>query len=139
MPDASDTPVRAPIVAVAATCDLGVLITKRRDGVPPWGFLTGKIELGESPADAAEREAIEEAGLYIRAGETIAERIHPVTKTLTYYMQATPVHGTDVSVHDAAELEWVGWLPLAEAAERMAAFGGMYPPVYDYLADLLSA
>lgn len=138
VPDASYVPVPQAIVAVVATCELGVLITKRRDGVPPYGFLTGKIEQGESPADAAVREAKEEAGLHIRAGEPIAERIHPKTKRLTYYMEATPVHGTDVIVGDTDELEWVGWVPLAEAAERMAAFGGMYPPVYEYLADVLS-
>src|SRR5207248_11239396 len=44
-----------------ATCAEGILITKRRDGVPPYGFLTGEIEPGESPADAAVREAKEEA------------------------------------------------------------------------------
>jgi excisionase family DNA binding protein len=136
-PDPSDAPVRQPIVAVIATCPDGVLITKRRDRIPPYGFLTGEIEPGESPADAAVREAKEEAGLHIRAGETLAERIHPETKRLIYYVAATPVHGTKVSVHDDRELTWVGWLSLAEAVARLEAGGGMYEPVRAYLARAL--
>lgn len=137
VPEASDAPIRQPVVAVIATCAEGVLITKRRDGKPPYGFLTGEIEPGESPADAAVREAKEEAGLTIRAGETIAERIHPKTNRLMYYMAAEPVHGNKVFVGDDHELAWVGWLSLAEADERFASFGGMYDPVHDYLVRML--
>jgi excisionase family DNA binding protein len=138
VPEASSAPIRQPIVAVIATSELGVLITKRRDGVPPYGFLTGEIEPGESPADAAVREAKEEAGLAIWAGEIIAERVHPKTNRLTYYMAAKPTLGNDVHVGDERELSWVGWLSLAEADERMAEFGGMHEPVHDYLARILS-
>lgn len=137
VPEASDAPIRQPVVAVIATSAEGVLITKRHDGKPPYGFLTGEIEPGESPADAAVREAKEEAGLTIRAGETIAERIHPKTNRLMYYMAATPVHGIKVFVNDDQELAWVGWLSLAEADERMAEYGGMYGPVHEYLERLL--
>jgi 8-oxo-dGTP diphosphatase len=138
VPDASSAPVRQPVVAVIATCAEGILITKRRDGVPPYGFLTGEIEPGESPADAAVREAKEEAGLTIVAGETIAERIHPKSGRLMYYMAARPVHGTKVFVGDTDELAWVGWLSLAEADERLAEYGGIYGPVHDYLERVLS-
>lgn len=137
VPDASSAPVRQPVVAVIATCAEGVLMTKRRDGVPSYGFLTGEIEPGESPADAAVREAKEEAGLTIRAGHPIAERIHPKSNRLMYYMAATPVHGTKVFVNDEEELAWVGWLSLAEADQRMADYGGMYKPVHDYLTHTL--
>jgi 8-oxo-dGTP pyrophosphatase MutT (NUDIX family) len=137
VPDASSAPIRQPVVAVIATSAEGVLVTKRHDGKPPYGFLTGEIEPGESPADAAVREAKEEAGLTIRAGETIAERIHPKTGRMMFYMAATPVHGIKVFVGDEDELAWVGWLSLAEADERMAAFGGIYEPVHEYLARVL--
>jgi 8-oxo-dGTP diphosphatase len=137
VPDASGAPIRQPVVAVIATSAEGVLITKRRDGVPPYGFLTGEIEPGESPADAAVREAKEEAGLTIVAGQTIAERIHPKSNRLMYYMAARPIHGTKVFVNDDRELAWVGWLSLAEADERLAGYGGMYEPVHDYLARTL--
>ncbi len=106
-------------------------------GSLPYGFLTGEIEPGESPADAAVREAKEEAGLAIVAGDMIAERIHERTNRLMYYMAAAPAFGHDVHVGDNDELSWVGWLPLDDAAEKMLAFGGMYQPVYDYLARVL--
>ena len=31
------------------TSDRGVLVAKRRDGIPPWTFLGGDIQPGESP------------------------------------------------------------------------------------------
>jgi 8-oxo-dGTP pyrophosphatase MutT (NUDIX family) len=135
--DASQVPIKHPIVAVIATCELGVLITKRRDETPPYGFLTGKIESGESPADAAVRECKEEAGLEIRAGELIAKREHPETHRITYYMAATPVRGTDVFVNDERELLWVGWMSLAETDEHMSGRWAMHEPVHDYLARVL--
>jgi excisionase family DNA binding protein len=137
VPDSSHAPVKQPIVAVIATAGNRVLVTQRRDGVPPYGFLTGEIEPGESPEDAAVREAKEEAGLAIRAGETIDERIHEQTNRLMYYMAATPTHGIDVAVEDPRELLWVGWLTLPEVDEHMTGKWRMWPPVHEYLARVL--
>jgi 8-oxo-dGTP diphosphatase len=53
----------AALVAAIVTSRRGVLITLRLGGVLPWGFVTGKIEPGESRADAAAREVKEETGL----------------------------------------------------------------------------
>lgn len=138
MPDPSSTPIKQPVVASIVTSELGLLITKRRDGVPPYGFLTGEIEPGESPADAAVRECKEEAGLAIKAGDAIAERIHPKTGRRMYYMAAEPTHGTRVMVTDDDELSEVLWVTLAEADELTAAYGGIYPPVREYLERVLS-
>ena len=44
------------------TSSLGVLAGRRRDENPPWTFPGEKIEAGESPEDAAVREALEEPG-----------------------------------------------------------------------------
>ena len=49
------------------------------------------------------RETKEEAGLTIRPGEMIAERIHRKMNRLMYYMAETPVHGTSVFVGDGQE------------------------------------
>ncbi len=137
VPEASTAPIKQPIVAVIATCELGVLVTRRRDGVPPVGFLTGEIEPGESPADAAVREAKEEAGLQIWAGEIISERVHDKTNRLMYYMAAKPVLSNEVSVHDERELSWVGWMSLEEVDQHMTGQWVMWQPVHDYLARIL--
>jgi 8-oxo-dGTP pyrophosphatase MutT (NUDIX family) len=50
------TPEPQPVVAVIVTSEHGVLIGKCHDGKPPWTFIAGEIEPGESPADAAVRE-----------------------------------------------------------------------------------
>jgi 8-oxo-dGTP diphosphatase len=134
----SSAPVKQPVVAAIVTSDKGLLITRRRDGIPPYGFLTGEIEPGESPADAAVRECKEEAALAIRAGDAIAERIHPKTGRLMYYMAAEPTHGTAVIVGDEAELSEVRWVSLAEADKLTAEYGGIYPPVHEYLERVLS-
>lgn len=120
-----------PVVAAIVTSGLGVLVSRRNDGKPPWGFITGKIEVDESPTDAAIREVKEETGLEVRAGRVIGERNpHPVTRKHMIYMAATPTEGTDVFVGDSDELAEVRWVSLAEADELLP---GMYPPVHEHL------
>jgi hypothetical protein len=53
------TPEAQPVVAAIVTSELGVLVGRRNDGKPPWTFIAGEIEPGESPADAAIREVKE--------------------------------------------------------------------------------
>jgi 8-oxo-dGTP pyrophosphatase MutT (NUDIX family) len=123
-----------PVVAAIITSPLGVLVTRRRDGTPPWGFLTGEVEPGERPEDAAEREAKEEAGLLVLAGAIIGERDHPQTGRHMIYMACAPTNGLEVHVGDEAELAEVRWASLAEAEELLP---GMHEPVHVYLAGLL--
>jgi 8-oxo-dGTP diphosphatase len=123
-----------PIVAAIVISDLGLLLTKRNDGIPPYGFCTGKIEPGEIPHRAAEREVLEETGMRVRAGVTIAERIHPKTQTHMSYVACYPTDGTDVAVTDADELAEVMWVSLADALALMQPPFTMYEPVRAYLA-----
>src|SRR6266496_1088833 len=89
-PQQADQP-QYPAVAVAiVTSRLGVLAGQRNDGRPPWTFIAGKCETGESPADAIVREVKEETGLLIKPGATIGERIHPKTGKHLVYIAATP-------------------------------------------------
>jgi 8-oxo-dGTP pyrophosphatase MutT (NUDIX family)/transcriptional regulator with XRE-family HTH domain len=121
-----------PVVAAIVTSDLGVLVGRRIDGVPPWGFITGEIEPGELPEDAAIREVKEETGLEVRAGRLIGERNpHPVTGKHMIYMAAEPTRGTDIFVGDEAELAEVRWVGLTEADELLP---GMFEPVREHLA-----
>jgi 8-oxo-dGTP pyrophosphatase MutT (NUDIX family)/transcriptional regulator with XRE-family HTH domain len=123
-----------PVAAAIVTSELGVLIGRRNDGKPPWTFIAGEVEPGESPADAAVREVKEETGLRVRAGDVIGERVHPKTGRTMIYMAATPTHGTDVFVGDEVELAEVRWVSLAEADDLLP---GMFEPVREYLAGEL--
>src|ERR1035438_7680377 len=52
-----------PVVALGIiTSDLGVLIERRHDGIPPWTFAGGEVFPGESPAAAVLRRVEEETG-----------------------------------------------------------------------------
>jgi 8-oxo-dGTP pyrophosphatase MutT (NUDIX family) len=131
----STAPEPVPVVAAIVTSHQGVLIGKRNDGKPPYTFIAGEIESGESPADAAIREVKEETGLRVRAGGVIGRRVHPKTGRTMVYMAARPTHGTEVFVGDEDELAEVRWVSLAEADDLM---GGMiFEPVRQHLRQTL--
>jgi 8-oxo-dGTP pyrophosphatase MutT (NUDIX family) len=93
-----------PVVAAIVTSKHGVLVGRRNDGKPPWTFIAGEIEHGESPADASIREVKEEAGLLVAAGPEIGRRVHPATGRTMIYVAARPIHGTNIFVGDRDEL-----------------------------------
>ena len=128
---------RPVVVAAIVTSAKGVLITRRRDGEPPWGFVTGEVEPGEQPEDAAIREVKEETGLEVRiTGEVIGERDHPQTGRHMTYLAVRPVRGrTNVFVGDRSELAEVRWASLAEAEDLLP---GMFEPVREHLARVLA-
>lgn len=136
MPEPATAPEPPPVVAAIVTSHLGVLASRRHDGKPPWGFITGEIEPGESPTDAAIREVKEETGLRVHAGhQEIGRRVHPKTKRTLIYLACSPVHGTDVFVGDPLELAEVRWLSLAEADQLLP---GMFEPVREHLGRMIS-
>jgi 8-oxo-dGTP pyrophosphatase MutT (NUDIX family) len=133
--ESSSIPEPQPVVAAIVTSSKGVLVARRQDGKPPWTFIAGEIEPGESPADAAVREVKEETGLRVTAGDVIGRRVHPKTKRTMVYMAATPTHGTDAFVGDEDELAEVRWVSLPEADGLM---GGMiFEPVLEHLRRTL--
>jgi 8-oxo-dGTP pyrophosphatase MutT (NUDIX family)/transcriptional regulator with XRE-family HTH domain len=129
-------PQEQPVVAAIVTSPLGVLVGRRNDRRPPWGFISGEIEPGELPDDAAVREVKEETGLEVRAGQLIGERDHPATGRHMIYMAAEPTRGTEVFVGDEAELAEVRWVSLAEADELLP---GMFAPAREYLVVTIGA
>jgi 8-oxo-dGTP pyrophosphatase MutT (NUDIX family) len=130
----AEAPVTGPrpaeVVAAIITSERGVLITRRQDGDPPWGFVTGKIDPGESPADAAKREAKEEVDLRLRHGRVIGKRKHPATGKTIIYVAARPIGSADAQLIDTRELAEIKWVSLDDALEVMPS---MFGPVQDYL------
>lgn len=128
-------PEPQPVAAAIVTSPLGVLVTRRHDGNPPWGFITGEIEPGESPEDAAVREAKEEAGIEVHCSRVVGRRVHPRTGRTMIYLACVPVGATDVFIGDTAELAEVRWAGLDEAGWLLPT---MYEPVKAYLTEVLS-
>jgi 8-oxo-dGTP pyrophosphatase MutT (NUDIX family) len=131
-----DTPNRPSVITAIVTSERGVLIGHRHDGKPPWTFIAGEQEPGESPADTIIREVKEETGLEIAAGEVLGEREHPATHRHMIYLSARPATGSlEVTVGDPDELSEVRWVTLAEAAELLP---GMFGPVREHLDRAIS-
>ena len=107
--------------------DVALASRRTADGQLVWGLPKGRIDAGESPQEAAVREAREETGLvaeiaadlgqisyrYARAGARISKVVH------FFLMRAT---GGATEDHDR-EMEEVRWFPLAEALSRAAYEG----------------
>lgn len=137
MADDATQPEPAPVVAAIVTSSYGVLLGRRNDGAPPWTFIAGEINPGESAADAAVREVKEETGLMVRAAEReIGRRVHPRNGRTMIYLACSPVGGrADVHVGDPDELAEVRWAPLDEALALLGP--SVYEPVRRHLVRVL--
>lgn len=113
-----------------------VLVIKRRipDGSLVWQFPGGKIERGETEAQAAVREAWEEVGLLVEPVESLGGRVHPQTGRHIYYVACDPrsVWGRT----DSREVEDFGWFDRQELAEHIPE--GVWEPVQAYLDGVLA-
>lgn len=137
MPDEATKPEKQPVVAAIVTSERGVLIGRRNDGIPPWTFIAGEIEPGESQADAAIREVKEETGLVVEsAPHEIGRRVHPKTGRTMIYLACTPVGKLDAIVGDEDELAEVKWASLADVDELMGR-DKIFEPVYAHLTQRL--
>ena len=124
-------PEQAHVALAVITSDRGVLIAKRKDGVPPWTFLGGEIEPGETAGDALRRRVQAEAGLTVNSMRFIGRRLHPRTSRLMVYghVQVEPGEPQLGDPEDLAEVRWVS------IDETRTLMGDMYSPVRQYLDD----
>lgn len=111
--------MNSPILAVGAVVfhNDAVLLIKRNN--PPnagqWAIPGGKVKLGETLQQAAEREILEETGITIRAGEVIyqfeiIERDDHGNITTHYVildLAAKYVSGNPKANDDARDARWV--------------------------------
>ena len=132
----STKPEPVPVVVAIVSSHLGVLTARRTDGKPPLAFISGEIEPGESPADAAIREVKEETGLIIKTGRIIGRRVHPQTNRSLTYVAAWPASGdTRISVLDEEELSSVQWMSFTEITDALGT--NLFEPVRKHLKRTL--
>jgi 8-oxo-dGTP diphosphatase len=125
-----------PHVALAIiTSDRGVLVAKRQDGIPPWTFLGGEIQEGESSGDALRRRVQAEAGLTVTSVQFIGRRIHPKTSRVMVYGHVAVEPG-EPELGDPEDLSEVRWVSIDETRNLMP---DMYGPVRQYLDELQRA
>jgi 8-oxo-dGTP diphosphatase len=102
---------RVGVVVAAAIVRDGRVLAARRSAPPQlaggWEFPGGKVEPGESDADALRRECAEELGVEVAVGRLLAEAAIRHGLTLRVY-RATLESGEPVAMQDHDDLRWLG-------------------------------
>jgi len=91
------------------------IVLVHRSGYDDWSFPKGKLQAGETEAQAALREVQEETGLWCRLGREVGTSAYrdPKRRPKTVrYWEMTPTAGT---LRAANEIDDARWAPLGEA------------------------
>ena len=118
-----------------------VLCARRGPGGPLgglWEFPGGKVEPGETPQEALEREIVEELGCRVRVGAEIATTRHEYDfATIILTTHYCELVAGDPQATEHAELRWIAprqlgaveWAPAdVPAVERIRSAAGEIPP-----------
>jgi 8-oxo-dGTP diphosphatase len=100
---------KAPLIAV-------VRLRKRNEWVLP----KGKLDAGETPRDAAEREVLEETGHDVSVHEFLGTLVYEIggrSKIVHYWRMEADGEQVHELMHDVRSVDW---LPLAEAVQRLS-------------------
>ncbi|WP_340538087.1 NUDIX hydrolase [Nocardioides sp. GXZ039] len=119
-------PVEPPTFVVAAVClrdAAGRILTVRKKGTAAFMLPGGKIEPGETPAEAGAREVAEEVGLVLGPlaplGRFVADAANEPGHLVDSTVFTAEPTGEPVAAAEIAELRWVDpddeaiWPPLA--------------------------
>ena len=120
-----------------------ILLEKRSDcGL--WGLVGGRVEVGESIAESAVREVLEESGLHVKITRLLGVYSDPDDRIVTYPDNGDVVHKIDV-ILEASVIS--GVLSRSTESEELRFFAaGSFPneicpparkPVNDYLNGLI--
>lgn len=96
------------VVAALIEKDGQYLISKRNEDLELgglWEFPGGKVELGESDAEALEREIVEEFNTYVTVGKLLATA--HINDKLTLKLYACKHNLGSYKLHNHSEIKWV--------------------------------
>lgn len=122
-----------------------LLLVQRTDG--SWALPGGRVEAGETPAEAASRELIEETGFWHDRWDRVFATRVPDSRFVGGVVDTT-VHVADLGQRQSlpfvegrdgvvdARFFQCGTFPLLQRQVR-AAGGDIWPPHYNVLADLV--
>ena len=129
-----DVPWKRPesVLVVVHSDDGQILLLQRRDDPTFWQSVTGSLEPGERPAEAARRELFEETALALAVhdlGLRTTFEIRPpwraryapgVTHNLEHAFTARTERACEVTLSEREHLAFL-WLPAREALERASS------------------
>ncbi|EGD56866.1 (deoxy)nucleoside triphosphate pyrophosphohydrolase [Gordonia neofelifaecis] len=124
------------LVVAGAVLDGGRLLLAQRDRPAElaglWELPGGKVEPGESPAQALVRELCEELDVSVSVGDSLAGVVRPKPGLTLVAMRATIVSGTVRAVEHRA-LRWVD----ADGLSELIQTGSMVPNDLAWARELM--
>lgn len=112
-PKASESTIRAAGGLVWRPGPRGpelILIRRFRHGIDEWSLPKGKLDAGESYAEAALREVEEETGVRATLGPfagVMQYRVNGVNKVACFWAMTVAGAGTPLDTDEVAEVRWV--------------------------------
>lgn len=88
-----------------------VLLVRHNYGLRRWSFPGGVVEAGETPAEAARREALEEIGVEVHLGDLQGRyRVHGLGRPdIEVHIFTASVISGNIRIADPAEIADLGW------------------------------
>ena len=99
-----------------------------------WSLPGGKIEEGESAADAAAREVGEELGIKVSSLDHIGQREHPQTKKIIHYFASAIAACEPLIPANNIEIERAVWVEAKDVKQYLTR--DIYPPLQTKLDEI---